>query len=455
MSIASINPATGVLEKSFAPHSDSEVERKLATLSRGYHFWKHTSFKRRAEYIRAVSEALQKNREKAAELITGEMGKPISQSLSEIDKCVWVCEYYAKHAEEFLKPVHIKTEAKKSYVRFDPTGIILAVMPWNFPFWQVFRAVVPAIMAGNVVLLKHASNVPQCALFIEKIMKTPVVEEPLFGTILVEGGAVNTIVADSRIAGVTVTGSETAGMRVAEQAGAHIKKSVLELGGSDPFIVLGDADVEKAAGVACTSRLINTGQTCISAKRFIVDRKVVKDFTKYLVRAMKAQVVGDPTDPDTQIGPLARQDLVSALDTQVTQSVEMGAQIALGGKPADRPGYYYEPTVLTHVTKGMPGYDEELFGPVACIIAVKDADEAVAVANDSRYGLGASIWTKDIKKAEELAVRLEAGAVFINDFVKSDPRLPFGGIKKSGYGRELGEAGIKEFVNAKTVVVEG
>ncbi len=454
MPITTINPASGTLERSFVPLNPQEVERILVKISHASHTWRATPIAKRKVYLKAVSQKLRKQSRECAEMITREMGKPISQSLAEIEKSAWVCDYYAENAAKLLKPDRIKTESRKSYVRFDPLGVILAVMPWNFPFWQVFRAAAPAIMAGNVMILKHASNVPQCALMIEEIMSSPLIEEKIFSTMLVEGGSVDSVVSDERIAAVTLTGSEEAGRRVAENAGKHIKKTVLELGGSDPFIVLQDADIEKAAAMACASRTINTGQTCISAKRFIVVKKVLRKFTEKFVDAMKSLKTGDPMDETVGVGPLARRDLVDVLDQQVARSVELGAQIVLGGRPVEGSGYYYQPTVLTNVHKGMPAYDEELFGPVASIIEVKNVDEAIDVANDTRFGLGASIWTRKVRKAEEYAERIQSGCVFINDIVKSDPRLPFGGVKKSGYGRELGEYGIKEFTNVKTVVVK-
>lgn len=454
MPISTINPATGALEKSFVPMTPQETERILAKASLAFYSWKQSPLSKRKQYLKAVGQKLRQQARPLAEMITREMGKPITQSLAEVEKSAWVCDFYADTAAKFLENERIKTEAKKSYVRFDPLGVILAVMPWNFPFWQVFRAAAPAIMAGNVMVLKHSSNVPQCALLIEEIMSSTLIEEKIFSTLLIEGSATDAIVSDERIAAVTVTGSEEAGRRVAEVAGAHLKKTVLELGGSDPFIILEDADLERAAAVACASRTINAGQSCIAAKRFIVVKKVHRKFVELFEDAIKGLKMGNPMDESVTIGPLARRDLVDVLDQQVARSVEKGAVIVLGGRPVSGTGYFYEPTILTNVQKGMPAYDEELFGPVASVIEVKNADEAIEVANNSRFGLGASIWTKKIKKAEEYASRIESGAVFINDMVKSDPRMPFGGIKKSGYGRELGEYGIKEFVNVKTVVVK-
>ncbi len=453
MPISTINPATGVLEKSFAPYTAQEIERKLVKASHAYHVWKTVPIIKRRQYLKSVAQKIRQQSRVCAELITREMGKPISQSFAEVEKSAWVCDYYADNAVKLLKAERVKTESKKSYVRFDPLGVILAVMPWNFPNWLVFRAAAPAIMAGNVMILKHSSNVPQCALLIEELMTNTVVEENTFSTLLIEGAATDQIVSDERVAAVTVTGSEEAGRRVAELAGKHLKKTVLELGGSDPFIVLEDADIEKAAAAACKARTINTGQSCIAAKRFIVVKKVAKKFTERFADAMKSLKTGDPMDESVSIGPLARRDLVDTLDQQVARSVELGAQVVIGGRIAPGNGYYYEPTILTNVQKGMTAYSEELFGPVASIIEVKNADEAVEVANDTRFGLGASIWTRKVRLAEVLAERIDSGAVFINDIVKSDPRLPFGGVKKSGYGRELGEWGIKEFTNVKTVVV--
>jgi succinate-semialdehyde dehydrogenase/glutarate-semialdehyde dehydrogenase len=382
------------------------------------------------------------------------MGKPIAQSISELEKCIKGCEFYIANAERILADQHIPTELKYSYVRHDPLGVILAVMPWNFPYWQAMRAAVPAIMAGNTFVLKHASNVPQCAVALQEIFEEAGFPKHVFTTLLIEGAETNKVIADDRIEAVTVTGSEEAGRRIAEVAGAHLKKTVLELGGSDAFIILEDADLKMTIKNAVLARVRNTGQSCTAAKRFIVVKKIAKEFTEGFVKGFSALKVGDPLDETVEVGPIAREDLMEQLDRQVQTSVEMGAKLLHGGKVIDRDGYFYEPTILSNVKKGMPAYDEEIFGPVASIIVVKDEKEAIRVANDTHLGLGSSLWTNDIEHARELASEIEAGNVFINKMVTSDPRLPTGGIKKSGYGRELGEHGIREFVNIKSVIVE-
>lgn len=454
MAIQTINPATEEVVKTFTPMDKKMIDAKLETAKIAFEDWKNKSFSERTKVLHAVAQNLTDNKQKYAQLMTLEMGKPIKQGIAEVEKCAWVCKYYADNAQLFLKEEFVETESTESYVRFDPLGIVLAIMPWNFPFWQVFRACAPILMAGNVMVLKHASNVPQCALAIEEIFNEAGAPKGIITTVLIEGKDTNAVIADERIVAVTLTGSEEAGQRVAEVAGANLKKQVLELGGSDPFIILADADLEQAATVAASARTINAGQSCIAAKRFIVEEKIADKFIEVFVAKMIELKVGDPSDETTQIGPLARVDLRDQLHEQVQESVKKGAKIKIGGKEIGDKGAYYEPTVLTQVQPGMPAYDDELFGPVATVIVVKDAQEAVQVANSHRYGLGSAIWTKDIDKAKELAAQIEAGAVFINDFVKSDPRLPFGGIKKSGYGRELGSYGIKEFVNIKTVVIK-
>lgn len=454
MSISTINPATRKTEKVYAAMTKDEISTKIARAQKAYMEWKVISYKERAKLMEKVTSNLRENKIKYAELMTREMGKPIKQAVGEVEKCAWVCEYFAENTEELLSTESVKTENKKSYVRFDPMGIILAVMPWNFPFWQVFRAAAPALMAGNGMVLKHASNVPQCAAVIEDIFKKSGFPKGLFTTLLIEGAATSQIVEDERIVAITLTGSEEAGIRVAEIAGRNLKKVVLELGGSDPFIVLEDANLKESALMACQARTQNSGQSCIAAKRFIVVKKVAEEFTKRFTDHMSSLIVGDPMDEATNIGPLARKEFVDILHKQVQKSIELGAKVTTGGEIITGTGYYYKPTVLTRVKKGMPAYDEELFGPVASIIVVNDEEEALKVANDTRFGLGASIWTKNIEKAEDMAVQIHSGAVFVNDFVKSDPRMPFGGVKKSGYGRELGEYGIKEFVNIKSIMVK-
>lgn len=454
MSIQTINPATGNLIKTFTPFTQSVIEEKLQLASHAFYKWKKSSFATRKKLMIAVAQNLQQNKAKYAELITIEMGKPIAQSETEIEKCAWVCRYFAENAERFLRDEIVPTEARKSYIHCEPLGIILAIMPWNFPFWQVFRAVVPIIMGGNTVVLKHASNVAQSSLAIERIFHQAGFSKGILISLLIEGSTVLKIIDDKRIAGITLTGSEAVGKIVAERAGSNIKKTVLELGGSDPFIILDDADLESASKAATQARIINAGQSCIAAKRFIVCKSVVDEFISFFVSKMQALVFGNPLDRKTEVGPLARKDLLMQLHKQVKKSVQKGAKLLLGGKIIEDKGFFYEPTIVSEVIKEMSLYNEEIFGPVASIITVADEKEAIAVANDTKYGLGASIWTQDVEKAEKLARVLEVGAVFINDIVKSDPRLPFGGIKLSGYGRELGTYGIKEFVNIKTILIK-
>jgi succinate-semialdehyde dehydrogenase/glutarate-semialdehyde dehydrogenase len=386
--------------------------------------------------------------------MTEEMGKPIAAAESEVDKCAWVCDYYAEHAAAFLSPEASATDAARSFVRFDPIGPVLAIMPWNFPFWQHFRFAAPAVMAGNVGVLKHASNVPGCALAIEDLFRRAGFPEGVMTTLLVPSARTAELIARPEIKAVTLTGSEAAGREVAAQAGRHLKKTVLELGGSDPFIVLDDADPIAAAEQAARARTINSGQSCIAAKRFLVEEAVADRFEAEFVRRMEALRVGDPMDRETEVGPLAREDLLTALDDQVSRSVAAGARLATGGRRLDRKGWFYPPTVLLGVRPGMPAFDEETFGPVAAVTRARDAAEAIELANRSRFGLGASIWTGDPARAEDLAREIEAGSVFVNGMVKSDPRLPFGGVKSSGYGRELAAFGIREFVNIKTVWIK-
>jgi succinate-semialdehyde dehydrogenase/glutarate-semialdehyde dehydrogenase len=454
MAIQTINPTTGAVEKTYKALTDSEVNKKLDAAVKAFKSWKKTTFEERKDFFKKVIKIIDKNKKKYAKLNTIEMGKPIAQSISELEKCIKGCEFYIANAERILADQHIPTELKYSYVRHDPLGVILAVMPWNFPYWQAMRAAVPAIMAGNTFVLKHASNVPQCAVALQEIFEEAGFPKHVFTTLLIEGAETNKVIADDRIEAVTVTGSEEAGRRIAEVAGAHLKKTVLELGGSDAFIILEDADLKMTIKNAVLARVRNTGQSCTAAKRFIVVKKIAKEFTEGFVKGFSALKVGDPLDETVEVGPIAREDLMEQLDRQVQTSVEMGAKLLHGGKVIDRDGYFYEPTILSNVKKGMPAYDEEIFGPVASIIVVKDEKEAIRVANDTHLGLGSSLWTNDIEHARELASEIEAGNVFINKMVTSDPRLPTGGIKKSGYGRELGEHGIREFVNIKSVIVE-
>ncbi len=453
MPIQTINPANGELIETFTPMTWETVDAKLTAARTQYDSWQKTSFAERAKLFLALKKELLDNIEEYAALNTLEMGKPIAQSRGEVEKCTKACDFYASHAERILAPQYIETEMTEMYLRHDPLGIILAVMPWNFPFWQALRAAAPAIMAGNVMVLKHSSNVTKCALAIEEAFRRAGFPDHVFTTLVVQGSEMKRVIQDDRIEAVTVTGSEEAGRRIAEMAGAELKKTVLELGGSDPFIVLDDANMDLAVQNAVLARVRNTGQSCTAAKRFIVVKSRADAFIERVVADTKKLTVGDPTDEKTDIGPIAREDLRDQLDAQVRRSVEKGAELLLGGDVIDGPGYYYQPTVLAQIAKGMAAYEEETFGPVTSIIVVEDEDEAIAVANDTHLGLGASIWSADIDHAQELASRIEAGNVFINKMVTSDPRWPTGGIKKSGYGRELGEHGIKEFVNIKSVVV--
>ena len=451
MSIQSINPATGDVLETFKETSREDLDRFLAAAHAAFLEWRTAPFATRAQRMREAARVLRTRRAEYARTMTLEMGKPIVQAEAEVDKCAWGCEYYADHAETFLAEQPRQTDASSSYVRFEPLGPVLAVMPWNFPFWQVFRFAAPALMAGDAAILKHASNVPRCALAIEAVFREAGFPRGLFSTVLVEAPAVAALIADPRIVAATLTGSDRAGSKVAEQAGRELKKTVLELGGSDPFIVLADADVAAAARTAADARLINSGQSCIAAKRFIVVEPVADEFLERFVDELRSRRVGDPFARETQVGPQARVDLRDALHRQVVESVKRGAKLLLGGEIPAGKGAFYPPTLLTAVDKGMPAFDEETFGPVAAVVRAKDEADAVRLANDSAFGLGASLWTRDRARAERLASQVEAGSVFVNGLVKSDPRLPFGGIKRSGYGRELSEYGIREFVNIKSV----
>ena len=451
MSIESINPATGEVLERFDETSGRELERILAAAHAAFLEWRTVPFATRAQKMREAAHVLRAHSEAYARTMTLEMGKPIVQAEAEVDKCASTCEYYADHAEAFLAEQPRETDASRSFVRFDPLGPVLAVMPWNFPFWQVFRFAAPALMAGNVGILKHASNVPRCALAIEEVFREAGFPRGLFSTVLIGASAVAPLIADQRIVAVTLTGSELAGRKVAEQAGRELKKTVLELGGSDPFIVLADADLAAAAKAAAEARLINSGQSCIAAKRFIVVERVADHFLERFFHEMRSRRMGDPLARETQVGPQARVELRDALHRQVEESVMRGATIVLGGEIPNGKGAFYPPTLLAAVEKGMPAFDEETFGPVAAVIRAKDETDAIRLANDSTLGLGASLWTQDHGRAERLAAQIEAGSVFVNGVVKSDPRLPFGGIKRSGYGRELSEYGIREFVNVKSV----
>ncbi len=454
MTIQSINPANGTLIRSYSVMTWEETLQILEEVQKAFLSWRPTSFSDRSDKMNEVANVLLSRKEEFARLIAQEMGKPVGQGRSEIEKCASGCEFYAHNAQKFLQPESIPTEAAKSYVSFPPLGIILAIMPWNFPFWQVFRFAAPALMAGNAAVLKHASNVPGCALAIEEVFREAKIPEHLFRTLFINLPDVDKLIAHPLIKAVTLTGSTPAGKAVARKAGECLKKTVLELGGSDPYVIFSDADLDLAASVCASSRMVNGGQSCIAAKRFIVPRSIQKEFENKFVTKMKIWIGGDPLDDKTNLGPLARADLRDGLHKQVQESLKKGAKLLLGGTMDPGPGAYYQPTVLTNVKKGMPAYDEELFGPVASIIPVEDEPEAIRVANDTPFGLGAAVFTRDPKRGEETAQKeLEAGSCFVNDFVRSDPRLPFGGIKESGYGRELGIFGIREFVNIKTVYV--
>ena len=454
MAIESLNPATGERLATFPETAPAEVNRIVDAAVRAQQAWARTSFAERAAPMKRAAAILKDRAQQYARLMALEMGKPLKDGAAEVTKCAWVCEWNADHAERLLAPRVEESDAGKSYVRFDPLGVVLAVMPWNFPYWQVFRFIAPHLMAGNGGLLKHASNVPQCALSIEKVMHDAGFPKDLFRTLLVGSKAVRPLIQDPRIAAVTITGSEPAGRDVAEAAGRSLKPSVMELGGSDPFIVLADADLDEAAKVAAVARTINAGQSCICAKRFIVEDAAHDAFLEKLTAAMKAVKVGDPMDPATTIGPQARRELRDELHGQVEQAIREGARPVLGCEVPDGPGAFYPASILADVPRDGLAAKEELFGPVAAVFRARDADDAVALANATRFGLGAALFTRDLAKAERLVPRIEAGAVFVNSMVKSDPRLPFGGVKASGYGRELGLEGIRAFVNVKTVWVK-
>jgi succinate-semialdehyde dehydrogenase/glutarate-semialdehyde dehydrogenase len=453
MAIESINPTTGEKIRSYLEMSKAEVEKILQEADHAFHAWRKMELQQRTIKMKKAAKLLRENKKSYAKLMAQEMGKPLAQGVSEIEKCAWVCDFYADEAKRYLEPELVPTDAQKSFIVFEPLGILLAVMPWNFPFWQVFRCAAPALMAANAVILKHAPNVSECALAIEEIFKNADFPKGLFRTVLVETEQVARMIEHPLVRAVTLTGSPRAGKAVASKAGEMLKKTVLELGGSDPYIILEDADLEAAAETCVASRLINGGQSCIAAKRFIVVQSIQKEFEKKFVEKMKSQSMGDPLSEGITVGPLARQDLRDTLHGQVKKSVLRGAKVLLGGEIPDSKGAFYPPTVLTNVKEGMPVYEEETFGPVAAIIGVSDEKEAIQVANSSSFGLGAAVFTKDIQRGEKIASELEAGSCFVNAFVKSDPRLPFGGIKQSGYGRELSSFGIREFVNIKTVYV--
>ena len=454
MAIQTINPATGEVVKTFDEFTKEETAHVVDQVHEAFLSWRNTSFTERKKMMNNAAKVLKQNKDKYAEIMTLEMGKPITQGVAEAEKCAWVCEYYADNAEDILRKEVIATDASESYVEFNPLGPVLAVMPWNFPFWQVFRFAAPALMAGNVGLLKHSSNVPQCAQAIEEVFQLAGFPENVFRNLVIGSKQVEDVINNPKVVAATLTGSEAAGKNVAETCGKVLKKTVMELGGSDPFIILADADLNAAVETAAIARLINNGQSCIAAKRFIVEDKIADEFIKKFVERMEKVKVGDPMDKKTELGPLAREDLKLELHAQVQASVYEGAELLTGGEGDFEKGYYYLPTVLANVKPGMPAYDQEMFGPVASVIVAKDADDAVRIANESPYGLGAALWTKDMAKAKILVTQIESGAVFVNGMVKSDPRMPFGGVKLSGYGRELSHYGIKEFVNIKSVWIK-
>ncbi len=449
-----INPATGELVAEYPEDTPEEIEQKLAAAHRAFDDWRRWSFSDRADLMAKAAEVLDGNKDRYAEMMAVEMGKPVKSGRAEVEKSAWVCRHYAENAESILADQDIATDRRRSYLHYEPLGPVLAVMPWNFPFWQVFRFAAPGLMAGNVGLLKHASNVSGSAIAIGEVFRDAGFPDGVFTTLLISSSRVKDVLADSRVVAATLTGSDPAGRAVAQQAGSLLKKTVLELGGSDPYIVLEDADLEAAGKTCAASRLINAGQSCIAAKRFIVVEPAAEKFTSLFVEAMSKAQMGDPLSEAIDMGPQARVDLRDDMALQVDKSIALGARLELGGVVPEGPGAYYPPTVLSGVKKGMPAYDEEVFGPVGAVITVKDEEEAIAVANDTPFGLGAAVFTGDVARGERIAAtRLEAGACFVNALVASDPRLPFGGIKTSGYGRELADLGIKEFVNAKTVVV--
>jgi succinate-semialdehyde dehydrogenase/glutarate-semialdehyde dehydrogenase len=452
--VASVSPLTGELLRELEQHSDDAVESKIACAAATFREYRKVPFAQRAAWMLRAAEILESEKEKFGRMMTQEMGKTLKSAVQEAEKSALGCRYYAENAERFLADEATTTNATRSYIRYQPIGPVLAVMPWNFPFWQVFRFAAPALMAGNVGLLKHASNVPQCALAIEDIFRRAGFPEGAFQTLLIGSDRVNTVIADRRVAAVTLTGSVGAGISVATQAGKELKKSVLELGGSDPFIVMPSADLDRAVETAVQARVINNGQSCIAAKRFIVHQKIAEQFEKKFVARMASLKVGDPMDPNTDVGPLATADVLHGLEEQVQKTVEMGARVLLGGKRLNRKGNFFAPTVLADIPKGSPAFDDELFGPVASLYRAADMAEAIAMANNSPFGLGACAWTNDPAERELFINEIESGLAFINGMVASDPRIPFGGVKHSGYGRELSHQGIREFVNVKSVCIQ-
>jgi succinate-semialdehyde dehydrogenase / glutarate-semialdehyde dehydrogenase len=454
MPIATINPATGQTLKTFESLSDAQIDRKLGIAAQAFTKYRKSSFAERAQLMQRAAEILEDKKETFGRMMTTEMGKTFRSAVEEAVKCAWVCRYYAENGEAFLADEVVTTPATRSYVRYQPLGAVLAVMPWNYPFWQVIRAAAPILTGGNVMLLKHASNVPQCALMIEELFREAGFPEGVFQTLLIGSAKVDAVLGDPRVAAATLTGSEGAGVQVAQGAAKKVKKVVLELGGSDPFIVMPSANLDEAVTTAVKARISNNGQSCIAAKRFIIAEPIAEEFQRRFVSAMAALKVGDPFDEKTELGPLATRSGVEELDQSVQTSVKSGAELLTGGKRLAGPGNFYAPTVLSKIPKGSPAHCEELFGPVASVFPAKDLDDAIRIANDSRFGLGASAWTNDEKERERLINEIESGMVFINRMVASDPRLPFGGVKWSGYGRELGSFGIREFTDVKTVWIQ-
>ncbi|MCZ7685122.1 MAG: NAD-dependent succinate-semialdehyde dehydrogenase [Sandaracinaceae bacterium] len=449
-----IDPSTGEPGARYEPHDERAIEEKLARAHAAFAEWRRITLERRAEVLRGAAKALRAERRSLAELMAAEMGKPVTQGMGEAEKCAWVCEHYAEHAAAYLAREPASTDARESFVSYQPIGTTFAIMPWNFPLWQVFRHAAPSLAAGNTVVLKHAENVPGCALAIERIFREAGAMEGAFTTLLIDREQAARVIRDRRVAAVALTGSTRAGRSVAATAGQALKKTVLELGGSDAYVVLADADLEHAAGVCAASRLVNSGQSCIAAKRFIVVDEVRDRFEALLASRMRAAKMGDPRSEETEVGPQAREDLRAEVHRQVEASVAKGARVLLGCELPEGPGFYYPPSVLADVRPGMPALDEEVFGPVAAVISAEDEEDAIALANRSVFGLGGAVFTRDLERGRAIAeTRLEAGACFVNAFVRSDPRLPFGGVKESGYGRELARHGMLEFVNAKTVYV--
>lgn len=448
-----IDPTNNKLVREYQEHTDQEVRDRIQQVSNTFQKWSRYSFQDRSVCMYKLAELLKSEVDSIAKIMTTEMGKPIKEARREVLKCSSGCEYYAEHSADFLKDEPVETKGKRSFITFDPLGVILCIMPWNYPLWQVVRFAAPALMAGNGVLLKHAPNVPGCALAFETLIEKAGFPKGIFRSLLISNERTSSVIEDERVAAVTLTGSEKAGVSVATSSAKVLKKAVLELGGSDPFIVLEDAPWEKCTEMAITARLQNCGQSCIAAKRFIVIDTVVERFCKNLKERIAKLKIGDPLLEDTNIGPLAREDLLQNLERQINVSLQKGAQLQYGGKRLEREGFFYQPTIMTGIKPGMPVYDEETFGPVFAIISVRDTEEAISIANDSHYGLGASVWSDNVELAEQIARKLQTGSVYVNSQMVSDPRLPFGGIKRSGYGRELSQYGIKEFVNIKTICI--